>query len=184
MTSRALVQSSGVVKLVAIALGFVACKRPPTCKEMAERLGQHIPQLGTPAEQRDSVRICSDRAWSAELRRCAADATDPHALDDCISQLLTEGQGDPKTGEARDTVYAYVDDAFPKWSLNHFGKACPDKLDDLSFYLHHSTRTDPWGHPYKLVCGESMPPGPEHVGVMSLGPDGREGTADDIHSWK
>jgi hypothetical protein len=174
-----------VEQLLSIALGLAACKGTPTCEQMADRLGKHIAQLGAPAERRDSVRICYDRAWSGELRRCVAEATDPHAMDDCVSRLATDGHGDHDTGEARDTIYEYVDEAFPKWSMSHSG-ACPDKIDDLDVYLHQqrAPNTDPWGNPYQLRCGRNLPAGAEGIAVWSFGPDGREGTPDDIQSWK
>ena len=41
---------------------------------------------------------------------------------------------------------------------------------------------DPWGHPYIYVC-----PGkhnPNSYDIISMGPDGQEGTDDDITSWQ
>ncbi len=41
---------------------------------------------------------------------------------------------------------------------------------------------DPWGHPYIYVC-----PGkhnPSSYDIISVGPDGREGTDDDITNWQ
>ncbi|HEX8106625.1 MAG TPA: hypothetical protein VF516_02805 [Kofleriaceae bacterium] len=43
---------------------------------------------------------------------------------------------------------------------------------------------DIWGRPLKLLCGANLPPGAKGIGVLSLGEDGKEGTADDIKSWQ
>jgi general secretion pathway protein G len=41
---------------------------------------------------------------------------------------------------------------------------------------------DPWGHPLAIVCpGEHEEGGAD---IVSLGPDGRPGSKDDIESWK
>ena len=41
---------------------------------------------------------------------------------------------------------------------------------------------DPWGHPLSIVCpGEHGEGGAD---IVSLGPDGRPGTKDDIESWR
>ena len=51
-------------------------------------------------------------------------------------------------------------------------------------YLQDETSipNDPWGHPYIYVC-----PGkhnPNSYDIISMGPDGREGTDDDITNWQ
>lgn len=48
-------------------------------------------------------------------------------------------------------------------------------------YLQKGIPSDPWGHPYIFVCpGKHNPSGYD---LMSLGPDGRENTDDDINNW-
>ncbi len=49
----------------------------------------------------------------------------------------------------------------------------PASLDEFSQVF---STTDPWGHPYKLVTEGSR------FYVLSFGPDGREGTSDDVRS--
>lgn len=41
---------------------------------------------------------------------------------------------------------------------------------------------DPWGNPYIYHCPGTH--GPDSYGLLSAGPDGKEGTSDDIVSWK
>ncbi len=41
---------------------------------------------------------------------------------------------------------------------------------------------DPWGHPYRYVYPGTK--NPKDYDLFSLGPDGTEGTTDDIGNWK
>jgi hypothetical protein len=77
-------------------------------------------------------------------------------------------------------------EAFPRWSIKHADKACPDSLSEVAtdIGLSKDDTIDPWGAPYKMLCGESLPPGVKGFAVMSLGEDGKEGTADDVKSWE
>ena len=60
----------------------------------------------------------------------------------------------------------------------------PALVDDwlVEEFLWHGIPDDPWRHPYIYVC-----PGkhnPSSYDIMSMGPDGREGTDDDITNWQ
>jgi general secretion pathway protein G len=82
------------------------------------------------------------------------------------------------------TVKKYAYEAFGEWSQAHPDKACPDKLEDLSQYMDSKDVKDPWGAPYKMFCGQNLPAGAKGgLAVMSSGPDGKDGTEDDIKSW-
>jgi general secretion pathway protein G len=49
-------------------------------------------------------------------------------------------------------------------------------------YLKGEIPTDPWNNAYVYVCpGKQNPTGYD---LMSMGPDGREGSEDDITNWK
>jgi hypothetical protein len=74
-------------------------------------------------------------------------------------------------------------DAFPQWAMRNAAKACPDSLDDLKDFVNNPDMNDPWGHPVRMVCGPTAPAGVRGLGAYSLGPDGKDGTADDIKSW-
>ncbi|MFZ1935995.1 MAG: type II secretion system major pseudopilin GspG [Thermoguttaceae bacterium] len=57
----------------------------------------------------------------------------------------------------------------------------PDPTKWAGPYLYHDIPLDPWGHPYQYAC-----PGrhnPDSFDVWSLGPDGADGTPDDIGNW-
>src|SRR4051794_24399697 len=76
-------------------------------------------------------------------------------------------------------------EAYPQWAAAHPDKACPAKLEELLEYVdRNTTAQDPWRHPYKLMCGTSLPAGAMGLAILSFGPDGQEGTADDIKSWQ
>ena len=82
------------------------------------------------------------------------------------------------------TVKKFAYEAFGEWSQAHPDKACPEKLEDLSQYMDSKDVKDPWGAPYKMFCGQNLPAGAKGgLAVMSSGPDGKDGTEDDIKSW-
>lgn len=85
---------------------------------------------------------------------------------------------------AQLTVKKYAYEAFGEWSQAHPDKACPDKLEDLSQYMDSKDSKDPWGNQYKMFCGQNLPAGAKSgLAVMSSGPDGKDGTEDDVKSW-
>ena len=60
----------------------------------------------------------------------------------------------------------------------------PRDVQNWHPYLQDETSipNDPWGHPYIYVC-----PGkhnPNSYDIISMGPDGQEGTDDDITNWQ
>ncbi len=81
-------------------------------------------------------------------------------------------------------VAKYMWEAYPSWQRAHPRKDCPT-LEELNEYLDKTSLKDRWGHRYKLLCGDRVPPVGQRyrLAVLSLGPDGSEGTADDIRSW-
>lgn len=48
-------------------------------------------------------------------------------------------------------------------------------------YLTHDVINDPWDHPYIYRCPGSH--NPDSFDILSMGPDGQEGTADDIANY-
>jgi hypothetical protein len=101
----------------------------------------------------------------------------------------------PALKQAWLDVRDYAFDAFTQWASMHPTKACPDKLEDLNEYMSapdsradkptpRKDVSDPWGGRYTMYCGRSLPPGVKvGIGITSPGPDGKDGTADDIRSW-
>ncbi len=85
---------------------------------------------------------------------------------------------------AKLTVTKFAFEAYPPWSSAHPDKACPDKLEDMSDYMDKKDIKDPWGNPFRMFCGPTLPAGVKTgIAVMSLGEDQKEGTEDDIKSW-
>jgi serine/threonine protein kinase len=65
--------------------------------------------------------------------------------------------------------------AFAAWAPDHAGAPCPDAVA-------LGASPDPWGHPWRITCTDQ--PGDQIVGVISAGPDGVVGSADDVASWQ
>lgn len=94
--------------------------------------------------------------------------------------------GESKVKIAKLAVDNYAKSDFPKWSLSHNDKPCPDSLMDILTYVGKTTEDmkDPWGSPYKMLCGAGqLPPGASGIAIFSFGEDKTEGTADDVKSW-
>ncbi|MFH0902636.1 MAG: type II secretion system protein GspG [Pseudomonadota bacterium] len=73
-------------------------------------------------------------------------------------------------------------EAYARWSSDHEDESCPGSIDDLKSYSNKKVLKDPWGTKYSMVCGSNAPEGTD-FGVVSAGPDKKEGTKDDIRSW-
>ena len=91
--------------------------------------------------------------------------------------------GESKVDIARLTVTKFANEAFPQWSRSHPDKGCPDKIEELSEYMDKKDTKDPWGSDYKMYCPPNLPTGARGIAILSPGPDGKEGTDDDIKSW-
>jgi general secretion pathway protein G len=92
--------------------------------------------------------------------------------------------GESKVDVAKMAIQDMTNTAFPMWTRSHGDKGCPDRLEDLSDYMNKKDAKDPWGNPYKMYCGQNLPPGAKGgFAVSSSGEDGKEGTADDLKSW-
>lgn len=70
-------------------------------------------------------------------------------------------------------------EGYPTWAVANPSKACPDKIEDLGPDVQ-----DPWGSPFQMFCGPNAPAGVKGVGIVSNGPDQKQGTDDDIKSWE
>jgi general secretion pathway protein G len=94
--------------------------------------------------------------------------------------------GESKVKIAKLAVDNYAKSDFPKWSLAHNDKPCPDSLMDVLTYVGKTAEDlkDPWGTPYKMICGAGqLPAGATGIAVFSFGEDKTEGTPDDVKSW-
>ena len=95
-----------------------------------------------------------------------------------VSGALTRAQqqalnlaDDPKrVAEIVAKKYAY--EAYPQWVAANPANACPASIAELREYTSDDA-TDPWGHPYKMMCGSSLPMGANGVAIQSAGSDGQ-----------
>ena len=91
----------------------------------------------------------------------------------------------------RKTAHAMtrqIESGYTTWRLSSQAE-CPTSIQELNAELgRHAQQAldDPWGHPYVMKCGgDSLPAGCDrNFCVYSLGPDGKEGSDDDIKGWE
>src|SRR5690606_29333015 len=104
-----------------------------------------------------------------------------------VMQMFAGGDAsaDAPPGEAMNSadlvtllLHAYIEEAYPKWQADHPGKKCPATLAEVAKYFDAPAElpvtTDPWGHALVMTCDD------KGFSVMSVGPDGKPGTADDV----
>ncbi len=84
---------------------------------------------------------------------------------------------------SRVRVASLAHELFPRWALEHPGRACPRSVHEMLRTVDRceDDAIDPWGYRYEVLCVRSAPQ--PLVGVYSVGEDGLAGTADDIKSW-
>ena len=179
-----------------------------TCRDAIEQFVAHLEEIATSAGHettsdehaqlrvfRDAVaKRCTEDAWSADAIRCFRDAVTERALTACVDTLTHAQKAkldevelparrplDDST-RAKHAVQKYAFEAYPAWATQHPDQACPATLAELAPYTDVK-QVDPWGHPYKVMCGASLPPDVRGLAAASAGPDGVFDTADDIHSW-
>jgi Type II secretion system (T2SS), protein G len=143
---------------------------------------------------------CRENQWPDEVLRCVGNASVTAELEKCaegLSELQRTKLKDAiakalgisrqfessKEDRAALTVRKYTSEAFPLWSQAHPDKDCPASLVELQEYMNTNDGKDPWGNPYGMVCGPTLPPGAQGIAITSNGPDGKENTSDDIKSW-
>lgn len=90
---------------------------------------------------------------------------------------------DPVTDEVRERVRRLAYEAFATWSAENTTKWCPDHLREVARHTNETSTIDVWGHELRMACGPTKPADAPMFGVFSIGPDGREGTSDDVKSW-
>lgn len=96
-----------------------------------------------------------------------------------IYQQFVEGQESLTQTE----LQKYTTEAYIRYQMKNPGQQCPESLNDLAQLLGKKEAKDPWNHDYIMMCGDNAPPGSSGFAVMSVGPDGQQGTEDDIKSW-
>lgn len=72
---------------------------------------------------------------------------------------------------------------YASWAKANPGKSCPADAGELGRAIGRAPAEDPWGKPYRVLCGSSVPPQAGAVGLFSSGPDQLPNTSDDVRSW-
>ncbi len=91
---------------------------------------------------------------------------------------------DSQVDTTRMVVQKIANEAYTHWTMKT-GKSCPDSLKDLEKYRNKKDTKDGWGNELIMLCGENAPEGATGgFAVLSVGPDGKQGTEDDIKSWE
>lgn len=72
---------------------------------------------------------------------------------------------------------------YASWAKVNPGKSCPADAEELGRAIGRTPAEDPWGMPYRVLCGSSLPPQTGGLGLFSSGPDQLPNTADDVRSW-
>jgi type II secretion system protein G len=122
-------------------------------------------------EAPQGVRRDSAGWWGGAVARRAAQVyaarVQIQALSDALDAYDVDMRGFPSTSQGLEALRAA-----PKDLANKAGWHGP--------YLTGPVPTDPWGRPYQYAYPGKHGGNPD---VWSLGPDGRNGTEDDITSW-
>lgn len=96
---------------------------------------------------------------------------------------------DSKVDTAKIAVRKLSSEGYAFWQRANPSKSCPDSVEQLGEEIdmkadkEKKQLLDAWGNRYVLMCGQSLPPGARGLAILSWGPDGKQGTDDDIKSW-
>lgn len=134
-------------------------------------------------------------AFATDSKLGAGGMIIPAALIGVALRALAPEAEPPPGGERVDKklvttflLRALVEEGYPRWAKAHAPQTCPPSLADVANLLAGDPDipklVDPWGHALVMKCGRDLPAGaPPPFAVISTGPDGVEGTADDVRSW-
>jgi len=91
----------------------------------------------------------------------------------------------PPGALTRLRVQGYANDVFAAWKKANPGKACPVSMTELGKAVADDALiTDEWGHDMVMICGGKLPAGANGIAIVSVGPDGKLDTDDDIKSYE
>ena len=90
-----------------------------------------------------------------------------------------------KVKAAKILVNKYAHQAYVQYQTNN-DEDCPDSIDELNKYVGRDNAKDPYGKQLIMLCGDNVPEEAKisGIGILSMGKDKKQGTKDDITSWK
>jgi hypothetical protein len=101
----------------------------------------------------------------------------------CKEKRENDGTGwaESKADLADTGVKKLAFECYPQWAARprNTGR-CPTVAELADF---GGSRLDPWGNEFVVGCSD-LPPGAVGIAVSSNGADGKQGTADDVQSWR
>jgi hypothetical protein len=80
-------------------------------------------------------------------------------------------------------VSKYASDVYPAYLQANPDKPCPTMKELAGFVSPDAVTDDEWGKPIVVLCGKELPAGAKGIALVSGGPDGKVGTADDLKSY-
>ena len=90
---------------------------------------------------------------------------------------------DAKKETAGIMAVQFAFQGYTQWSMNN-DEECPSSLKELTRYMNKKDTKDPWDGEFVMLCGDQAPEAANGFGVLSKGPDGKQGSPDDIKSWE
>ncbi len=166
-TSHSIILTIALAVAAAAAIALAGCKpqAPTGCGSDRDCKGD---------------RICQNRACIDPPAK-AAPAVRVPGTDEATSDTRQRPNYAKEAFVARGRVAFYAA-KLAAWFADH-DQGCPTSLDEIvAAATVHTSHTDPWGRAYVLKCGPTAPDD-ARGGILSLGPDGQEGTDDDLRSW-
>jgi general secretion pathway protein G len=98
-----------------------------------------------------------------------------------VFEMFSKSKIDLARTEMKQLAY----ESYIRWDTDNPSKSssCPAAITDITQYANKKDGKDPWGNDYMMHCGDNAPPN-TLFGLSSKGPDGKDGTTDDIRSWE
>jgi prepilin-type N-terminal cleavage/methylation domain-containing protein len=100
-----------------------------------------------------------------------------------VGPMVMEYWNRSKVDSTKLIVRKLANESYAQWALAT-GKSCPQNLKELEKYTNSGSTKDAWGNSLTMLCGENAPEAvTTGFAVLSMGPDGKADTDDDIRSW-
>jgi general secretion pathway protein G len=98
-----------------------------------------------------------------------------------VFEMFSKSKIDLAKTEMKQLVY----EAYTRWEVDNVSRSgsCPQAISELTAYANKKDGKDPWGNEYVMHCGDSAAAG-ARFGLSSNGPDGKQGTDDDLRTWE